>query len=185
MPIIGEKRRGRELGFRDSKRNYIWAACPDCGKQRWICFRIKGKGSTFRCYPCAAKQLRGENHPNWKGGRVKHSEGYIEVKVAESDFFFSMASSTGYVAEHRLVMAKSLQRCLLPWEIVHHKNGDRTDNRLENLQLISQASHNIRQSLCFHCQLREDIKLLKIQNKFLLEQIRASNLKAMEGGRNA
>lgn len=72
----------------------------------------------------------------WRGGRVTASGGYTAVTADSDDpIASSMAFVTGYVLEHRLVMAKSLGRPLTRHETVHHINGDKRDNRLENLQL--------------------------------------------------
>lgn len=78
--------------------------------------------------------LRGEQHPSWRGG-VIDINGYRAVKVAHGDPLATMRFDSGYVLEHRLVMARSLGRPLTESETVHHKNGDRSDNRIENLQL--------------------------------------------------
>lgn len=77
---------------------------------------------------------KGEGAPGWKGGRVS-SHGYVYVWLAEEDQFALMRDKAGRVAEHRLVLARALGRVLSSHETVHHINGDRVDNRLENLQL--------------------------------------------------
>ena len=70
-------------------------------------------------------------------------DGYIKVQLLPDDFFYPMVQKDGYVFEHRLTMAKALKRCLLEWEVVHHKNGNRDDNRLENLEVLPVAfKHN-------------------------------------------
>jgi len=77
----------------------------------------------------------------WKGRRYKTEKGYIMVRLKPDDFFYSMANKNGYVPEHRLVMAQHLGRCLHSWEIVHHKDGNKQNNALDNLQIVSDGGH--------------------------------------------
>lgn len=44
--------------------------------------------------------------------------------------------------QHRYVVEQAIGRKLLPSEVVHHKNGDKTDNRLDNLEVMTRAEHS-------------------------------------------
>ena len=76
-------------------------------------------------------------------GWRKTAGGYIEVKIEPGHEYSSMAVGSGrngktlYILEHRLKMAEKLKRPLARWETVHHIDGNRENNAIENLQLRS------------------------------------------------
>lgn len=89
--------------------------------------------------PRGSKQ-RGKRNPNWKGGRTIASNGYVLVKCAGHP----LADVRGYVYEHRLVACLIVGRILDRSTHVHHINHDTTDNRPENLEVVTHAEHGVR-----------------------------------------
>lgn len=96
--------------------------------------------------------MTGENNPMWQGGKVKHSEGYI-YELAK---WHPLASPTGYVLEHRLVMERWLLQndpaskfleyrnghlVLSPEYEVHHKDENKANNSIDNLECLTPAEH--------------------------------------------
>lgn len=158
--ILGAIKTSKELGYR-AWNKYIGVSCPDCGGVRWVPF-TKGAPVRVFCRRCARKRsaTTGKDNKNWKGGRVMHSNGYVYVFIPPEDFFVSMIHfhlrHGGYVFEHRLVMARHLGRCLQGWEYVHHKNGIKDDNRLENLEIVLSQRH-MGTVKCPYC--RKDFKI--------------------------
>lgn len=122
--------------------------CPDCGKERYVKYNpYKYSKDNLKCPRCAKlgnTSGRHEEHNSYKG-----RGDYLMVWIDKDDFFFPMASKApsgnyGVIAVHRLVMAQHVGRCLQSWEIVHHKNGSKDDNRLENLELTGTIGEHIK-----------------------------------------
>jgi hypothetical protein len=83
------------------------------------------------------EQPRGKDAYHWKGGRVFSGRYFYVYQKHHPN-----CNKLGYVYEHRLVMEKKLGRFLKATEVVHHKNNNKTDNRIENLKLFkNQSAH--------------------------------------------
>lgn len=112
--------------------------CKMCEKSYWR----KRKSQQFCSRKCAddyfsvnsvtfKNQFKSrENHPAWKGGRIQVKGGYIHILIDGK-----------YQAEHRIVMEKKLGRKLKDYEQVHHINGIKDDNRIDNLAVVHKKNH--------------------------------------------
>jgi hypothetical protein len=79
-----------------------------------------------------------ENNGQWNGGRTINDHGYVEIRRVGH----RRAHKPGYyVGEHIMVMERHLNACLCDWTIIHHKNEIKTDNRIENLQMMTAEEH--------------------------------------------
>jgi len=176
MPTIGEIKTGKELNKKGDRSRFIWTSCVECGKERWVPIK-KGKPKYSKCSSCCQK---GKIAWNSKGGRARSRQGYVCITLPIDSPYVEMAPKCRKIFEHRLVMAKHLGRFLLPSEHIHHRNGIKDDNRIENLELVSQLNHNIKTTMCSRCSLRKEIRLLRWQIEFQSEQIKNLTIKLME-----
>lgn len=80
----------------------------------------------------------GKNNKKWNGGKAFSSHGYIQDHMPSHPY----CDDRGYVYEHRLVIEKHLGRYLSTNEVVHHIDGNKSNNSLENLRLMTNEDHS-------------------------------------------
>ncbi len=94
----------------------------------------------------------GSLNSNWKGGRRVLESGYVSVYAPNHP----LRHKDGTVYEHQLVMEKHIGRALKKGEVVHHINGIKSDNRIENLLLLTNSDH-----IKLHAIMRKGKKLME------------------------
>jgi hypothetical protein len=104
----------------NQKRKGEFRKCIKCGKEYWSRPTDDRRGYIKKY--CSRKCY----HPTKRGNAISY-DGYLVING---------------VKVHRILMEKYLGRKLLSTEIVHHINGNKFDNRLENLQIVSRSLHN-------------------------------------------
>ena len=120
--------------YKESEKRYYSCSifeCPMCGQlvRKIRTDGRKGKTCSIEC----SRSLRGPR-ANWKPFVM--ISGYKYVYCPSHPF-----GTRCYVAEHRIVMERHLGRVLDPSENIHHLNGDKTDNRIENMIIVSNSEH--------------------------------------------
>jgi hypothetical protein len=127
-----------------AERGQYKVVCPDCSVERTV---TKPPRRQTLCSKCAAQVTKnkrphtfGSTSPAWKGGRRIDGYGYIKVHIPGHPF----ADSTNYVREHLAVATEAYGENYVREHggCIHHINGKKQDNRLENLWVCTSEQNN-------------------------------------------
>lgn len=118
--------------------------CPVCNQE----FTQKRKEQLFCSVSCRQKN-NGKGRKGQKTGPQSKQyvqrltkDGYLRMYAGKHPY----ANGRKEIHVHVMVMEMHIGRSLFPGECVHHKNGIKTDNRLENLELMQHTDHSAQHS---------------------------------------
>ena len=138
---VKEKDRRYKKGFHFHSIIYQEIICGNCSTLGLARKSRIDEGYGRFCSPeCAAKgkNVKGNNNPHWKGGRIIDGRGYVLLKKP----YHPNADKHGYIRESRLIASGMYGRPIAKGEIVHHMNQNRADNSQINLVVLTIAEHN-------------------------------------------
>ena len=104
--------------------------CDNCGEVFYR--RANGKIYTFCSQECSKEYMVGENSPFYKNGCIMLKNGYKVILVSKKKYEY----------EHRVLMEKHLNRKLNKNEIVHHIDGNKSNNSIKNLKILDKKEHD-------------------------------------------
>lgn len=120
--------------------------CGICQKERWVPVRnivkkyIGDLIYTGCCHSCKNKLPYSKKHSSQEYTKTMHYNGYINLYFGKNTGNI-MCDKRGCILEHRYIMSNHIGRPLSRYEHVHHINGIKTDNRIENLELLNSSKH--------------------------------------------
>ena len=171
--VPGEYRDGEYMGeviygfqINEKTKYLIWIQCKTCKKYCWVAINKE------TCKICSYN----ENKPFYS--RRKQSKGYNLIKLPNDDTLSEMCNdrrvNSVWVLEHRYVMAKHLGRVLKISEQVHHKDGNRQNNDIDNLELCLIGEHIIGQRIKDYIpiELKDILNELEEENKVLRNKVK-------------
>lgn len=113
------------------KRKKIKKICLICKNEfKTTPSRIKYGYGKYCSKKCRGLDKRGNNHPKWKADKYINNDGYIQIR-----------NNGKPILEHRFIWEKYFGK-LKEGIIIHHLNGNRSDNRIDNLMAIPKKNHS-------------------------------------------